>query len=147
MRPSSGLLVRIEVALADAGKLSDQVIRPHRFRANWIGVGLGLAVAATFLLLARVDFHPVKESQVASATPPLPREAAQLPSYEPAALTQVVYKKRDEGLVFPRGAAQPMRRLRTSSREILQWQDARSGAQLKVSYPAEEIVLIPVSGQ
>ena len=41
----------------------------------------------------------------------------------------------------------PMRRLRTSSREILQWQDARSGAQLKVSYPAEEIVLIPVSGQ
>jgi hypothetical protein len=146
-RPSSGLMVRIEMALADAGKVRDNVITPHRFRVAWIGLGLGLAVAATFLVLANINFHPASKSKVALATPSLLQSAAQLPNYEAAGLTQVVYKQRDEGLFFPASGEAPVRRVRTSTRETWQWQDRHTGARLKVSYPAEEVVFVPVSGQ
>ena len=146
-RPSNGLMVRVEMALADAGKIPDNVITPHRFRVNWIGLGLGVAVAATVLILARVDYHPTTTNQMASAAPVLQQSAARLPSYQAAGLTQVVYNKRDEGLIFPAGAQEPVRRIRTTRRETLHWQDRRSGAELEVSYPTEEIMLIPISGQ
>jgi hypothetical protein len=147
MRPSSGLLVRVEVALADAGKIADKVITPHRFRVNWIGLGVGVAVAATVMILARVDYHPATANQMASAAPVLQPSAVRPPNYQASGLTQVVYNKRDEGLIFPAGAEEPVRRIRTMKRETFHWQDQRSGAQLQVSYPAEEVMLIPVSGQ
>jgi hypothetical protein len=146
-RPSSGLLVRVEMALADAGKIADKVITPHRFRVNWIGLGVGVAVAATVLILARVDYHPTTTNQMASAAPVLQQSAVRLPDYQAAGLTQVVYGKRDEGLIFPEGAEGPVRRIRTMKRETLQWQDQRSGAQLRISYPAEEVTFIPAGGQ
>lgn len=146
-RTSTGLMVRVEMALADAGKIRDKVITPHRFRVNWIGLGVGVAVAASILMLARVDYHPPAATQMASAAPVLQQSAARLPSYEVHGLTQVVYNRRDEGLIFRAGASEPVRRIRTMKRETLQWQDERSGAQLQVSYPTEEVMLIPVSGQ
>jgi hypothetical protein len=146
-RPSSGLMVRVEMALADAGKISDNVVTPHRFRVNWIALSAGVAAAATILILARVDYHPAAATQMASAAPVLQPSAVRLPSYQASGLTQVVYDKRDEGLIFPAGGEEPVRRIRTMKRETLQWQDQRSGARLQVSYPAEEVMLIPVSGQ
>ncbi|HTD87967.1 MAG TPA: hypothetical protein VK850_15440, partial [Candidatus Binatia bacterium] len=103
----------------------------------------------TFLIFARVDFHPNDKTKptIASATPSLQQKAAALPNYQATGLTQVVYSKRDEGLVFPAGAERPSRRVRTAKRETLQWRDRQSGAQLAVSYPTEEVTLIPVSGQ
>jgi hypothetical protein len=145
-RPSSGLMVRVELALADAGKISDNVVTPHRFRVNWIALSAGVAAAATILILARVDYHPAAATQMASAAPVLQPSAVRLPSYQASGLTQVVYDKRDEGLIFP-GGEEPVRRIRTTKRETLQWQDQRSGARLQVSYPAEEVRFIPVSGQ
>ena len=147
LRPSTGLLVRVEMALADAGKISDHVVTSHRFRVNWIALSVGVAAAAMILVLARVDYHPAAGTQMASAAPVLRPSAAQLPNYQAAGLTRVVYDKRDEGLIYPSGAGEPVRRIRTMKRETLQWQDQRSGAQLQVSYPAEEVRLIPVSGQ
>jgi hypothetical protein len=149
VQPSPELVLRIESALADAGKNANNVIRPERFRINWLGLGLGLAAAATFLIFARVDFGPTNKTKqtIASATPSLQRKAAALPNYQATGLTQVVYSKRDEGLVFPPGAEGPSRRVRTAKRETLRWRDRQSGAQLAVSYPTEEVTLIPVSGQ
>jgi hypothetical protein len=40
-----------------------------------------------------------------------------------------------------------MRRLRYQTHETLQWRNAATGASLRVSYPIEEVVLIPISGQ
>jgi len=145
VRPSAELISRVERALADAGETGAKIIRPERFRVNW----LGLAAAATFLILARVDFRPTEKTKQTnvSATPPLQQKAAALPNYQATGLTQVVYSKRDEGLVFPRGAEGPSRRVRTAKRETFRWRDRQSGAQLAVSYPTEEVTLIPVSGQ
>jgi len=155
-RASAELNSRIERALADAGQSADNIIRPESrpaapdFRINWLGLGLGLAAAATFLILARIDLRPgvkTKQTTLASATPTLEQRAAALPNYQATGLTQVVYARYDEGLVFPRGASQPARRVWTTKRETLRWRERETGAQLSVSYPAEEVTLIPVSGQ
>ena len=149
VRPSAELMSRVASALAESGEGTAKIIRPQHFRVNWLGLGLGLAAAAAFLILARVDFRPTDRTKqtFASATPSLQQTAAALPNYQATGLTQVVYSKRDEGLVFPPGAEGPSRRVRTAKRETLRWRDRQSGAQLAVSYPTEEVTLIPVSGQ
>ncbi len=48
---------------------------------------------------------------------------------------------------FTDGSEGPMRRLRYQTRQTLQWRNARTGESLRVSYPSEEVVLIPISGQ
>jgi hypothetical protein len=154
-RASAELISRIERALSDQS--ADNIIRPQSrpdFRINWLGLGLGLAAAAGFLILARVDLRPGDKTKaepasgtLASATPTLEQKAAALPNYQATGLTQVVYRRYDDGLVFPRGATQPSRRVWTAKRETLRWRDRETGAQLAVSYPAEEVTLIPVSGQ
>jgi hypothetical protein len=148
-QPSGELISRVERALENGGENANKVIATERFRINWVGLGVGLAAAATFLIFARVDFRPTDKTKqtLASVTPSLQQRAAELPNYQATGLTQVVYSKRDEGLVFSPGAEAPARRVRTARRETLQWRDVRSGARLAVSYPTEEIRLIPVSGQ
>jgi hypothetical protein len=166
-RVSAELISRIDRALADTDENASNIIRPESrpsgsdsrlsgsdFRISWLGLGMGLAAAATFLILARVDLPPGDKTKagpagdtLASATPTLQQRAAALPDYQPAGLTQVVYGRHDEGLVFPRGATQPARRVWTAKREMLRWRDRETGAQLTVSYPTEEVTLIPVSGQ
>jgi hypothetical protein len=72
---------------------------------------------------------------------PLPRRLV------PDGMTRVVYNTRDEGLVFPADTDEPVRRVRSVSRETLAFKDPSSGASLRVSYPTEDVRLIPVSGQ
>ncbi len=67
--------------------------------------------------------------------------------FVPSGATQVVYNARDEGLQFANGSKQPLRRLRYQTQETWQWRNPSTGASLRVSYPSEEVVLIPVSGQ
>src|SRR5437763_9568725 len=133
--PSVELMWRVEITLANSEKGTAKIIVPQSrpsgsdFRINWLGLGLGLAAAATFLIFARVDFHPNDKTKptIASATPSLQQKAAAWPNYQATVLTQVVYSKRDEGLVVPRGAEEPSQRLRTANRQTLQWRDRQSG--------------------
>ena len=146
VKPSATLIDRIEQDLTHVTETSANVIAPKRFTINWVGLGLGLAAAAAFFILARIDFRPAARTQSQMATA-VPQSTAPLPNFVPAAVTRVVYHTRDEGLVFPGGQERPARRVRTAQRETLQWRDPQSGASLRVSYPTEEITLIPVSGQ
>ncbi|HEY0370188.1 MAG TPA: hypothetical protein VGC85_11370 [Chthoniobacterales bacterium] len=66
---------------------------------------------------------------------------------EPDGMTRVVYNRRNEGLVFPADSDRPVRRVRSRSHETLQWKNPETGASLRVSYPTEEVELIPVRGQ
>jgi len=155
-RPASpDLAARIEIGLAEevagrgtatAGLLPRQ---QKRFRMNWIGLGLGLAAAATFLLLARVNVdRPSKGPGLALLTPaPITPSAKVANEFVPTAMTQVVYDTKDEGIHFADGKDEPVRRVRTRKRETVQWKNPQTGASLRVSYPKEEVTLIPVSGQ
>ena len=151
---SPDLSARIEVSLAQeaAGRgvaTAGVLPKQRKFRPNWFALGLGLAAAATFLILARVNVdRPSKSTGLALLTPaPITPAAKAVDSFVPAAMTQVVYDTKDEGLHFAEGKDEPMRRLRSRKRETVQWKNPQTGASLRVTYPTEEVTLVPVSGQ
>jgi len=154
-RPASpDLAARIEISLAEEaagrGTATAGVLPKRRsFRPNWFALGLGLAAAATFLLLARMNVdRPSKAPGLALLTPaPIAPAAKVDDAFIPSAMTQVVYDRKDEGLHFAEGADEPMRRLRSKKRETMQWKNPKTGASLRVSYPTEEVTLVPISGQ
>jgi len=150
---SPELAARIERGLAEevSGRTATAGVLPKRrnFGVNWLGLGLGLAAAATLLILARVNVDRPGQRQSVVAMTPAPF-APPLPvsdTFEPAGMTEVVYNTRDEGLHFPEGADQPVRRVRSQKRETLQWRNPGTGTSVRVSYPSEEVTFIPVSGQ
>jgi hypothetical protein len=150
---SPELETRIERTLAEEPVSSTATAgvlpRRRRLRIHWLPLGLGLAAAAALLLLARTNTETAPRKPTFAAITPSPSvSTAVLPNeYVPSGATRVVYDKRDEGLVFPGTSATPSRRLRYRTRETMQWQNPGTGASLRVSYPSEEVVLVPVSGQ
>jgi hypothetical protein len=151
---SPDLSARIEVGLAGeaAGRgtaTAGVLPKQSRFRLNWFALGLGLAAAATFVILARVNVdRPSKSTGLALLTPaPITPAAKAVDSFVPSAMTHVVYDTKDEGLHFADGEDEPKRRLRSRKRETLQWKNPQTGASLRVSYPTEEVTLVPISGQ
>jgi hypothetical protein len=159
LRPTpmrESFIAGVEQAMAESAAISeppDNIIRPDQFRRQWM-IGLGLAAAAALLLLVRANFQiPRTSTRVVSASPQPSATTAQtsesmLPnSFVPAGTTRVVYHKRDEGLLFAQNSDQPMRRMRSITQETLQWKNPATGASLRVSYPSEQVELIPVSGQ
>ncbi len=148
--PTEQLLSRVEHSLAERGTTASAGVLPSKPKAriNWFALGLGLAAAASVLLLARpkVERAPQKSPTVATNNAS-PAPAASAHNLVPDALTRVVYHRSDEGLFFPSNTAVPLRRVRSSSRETLRWRDPGTGASLRVSYPTEEVELIPVTFQ
>jgi hypothetical protein len=153
LSPSTELFSRVEQGLADVAgdeALSDKVIRPDRFRVSWLSMVIALGAAAVLLIIARIDLkHPANNIPAVASITPAPSISATTPTNQfiPAGATQVVYNMRDEGLHFPSGSAQPVRRVRSQMRETLQWRNPATGASLRVSYPSEQVELIPISGQ
>jgi len=153
--PSPELFLRVERALVDVAEeneSADNVVCPDRFRVNWVSLGFGLAAAAALLIVARIEINrPGKKIPAIASLTPAPRDIAGAAAVNdrlvPAGFTQVVYNTRDEGLHFADGSDQPMRRMRYQTHETLQWHNAATGASLRVSYPSEQVELIPVSGQ
>jgi len=169
-RTSPVIFELIEEALAEncrapvsgAGSMANWLRRftetPFRF-----GIGLVAAAAAVVLLLARINTDQTRNedkeiAQVAPASetrPVLPafsggsgvNGSMSSNKFVPAGATQVVYNTRNEGLQFADGSRQPLRRLRYQTQQTWQWRNPSTGASLRVSYPSEEVVLIPVSGQ
>jgi len=149
-RASEELFANIEEELVDLASEKDpKIVRPDRFRINWLAVGAGLAAAAVIVILARVNFRTPTQTQNVASVSPAPAVGSTITpeQFIPAGATQVVYHTRDEGLLFPRGSGEPVRRVRSRMRETLQWQNPATGASLRVSYPSEQVELIPVSGQ
>lgn len=156
---SPELTTRVERALAElartpaevSGRIATAGVMPkdRRLRVNWLGLGLGLAAAAVFLVLARVNTDWAVRKQNIVAMTPVPFIAPMPPAdaFLPTGLTQVVYDRRDEGLHFPEGADQPVRRVRSQKRETLNWHNPGTGTSLRISYPSEEVTFLPVSGQ
>jgi hypothetical protein len=162
VQPSADLLTRVERALTEArqgeslhrGKRSTSTAavlpRERRFHFNWLSLGLGLAAAAALVLFARVQLErPAKKTPALASITPSPQFSSPTSTaqFVPAGLTQVVYHTRDEGVHFPNNSEQPMRRVRSHTRETLQWRNPTTGASLRISYPSEEVSLVPVTGQ
>jgi len=140
---------RVERAIADPESRERKIIGPNRFRINRAALGFGLAAAAVFVLLVRVTTERARGQgeKIAQNSPAVETKSTLSNQFIPAGATQVVYNTRDEGLHFADGSEAPMRRVRYQTHETLRWHNPGTGASIRVSYPSEEIVLIPVSGQ
>jgi hypothetical protein len=160
-QPSPVLFDRVDEAMAEPE--SAKIIRPDRFRVNYAALGFGLAAAAVLLLLAKISTDRSQEPvERIAQNSPAPETRPLLPDrrggngidgsrspdeFIPARATQVVYDTRDEGLQFTDASEEPLRRVRYQTQETWQWRNPATGASLRVSYPSEEVALIPVSGQ
>jgi hypothetical protein len=93
--------------------------------------------------------HGTQQASIAqSSAAPVATARPNENGFRPAALTRVVYHRHDEGLIFsPNQSERPLRRVRYDTRETMQWRNPQTGASLRVSYPAEQVVLTPVSFQ
>ncbi|MGI8891073.1 MAG: hypothetical protein ACR2G0_09875 [Chthoniobacterales bacterium] len=148
---SEALVARVERALASAEATPTAGVLPRSrsARAFWT-LGLGLTAATALILIAFSYFaqHPSASPMVAHTTASPPPAEPTEEGLQPSVLTRVVYRPRDEGLVFsPNQSERPLRRVRYDTRETMQWRDPQTGASLRVSYPAEQVVLTPVSFQ
>ena len=159
---SDELHARIEVALAHPGAADTGIatsgVLPRRSRRAglWWGLGLGLTTASALVLVWLAFFaepdagSPTVAAQTTSPAPTGTTDNGTAPAtgLQPSALTRVVYQRRDEGIVFsPNHSGQPLRRVRYDTRDTMQWRNPQTGASLRVSYPAEQVVLTPVSFQ
>ncbi len=151
VQPSADLRTQIERALAEETSTPTAGVLPRerRFHFNWLSLGLGLAAATALVLSAflRLEGPVQKRSSLAAITPAPAFSINSNAQFIPADLTQVVYHTRDEGLHFNRNSDQPMRRVRSHSRETLRWRNPTTGASLRISYPSEEVSDVPVTGQ
>ena len=151
VQPSADLRTRIERALAEETSTPTAGVLPHerRFHFNWLSLGLGLTAATALVLFAflRLEGPVQKRSSLAAVTPAPAFSTNSNAQFVPAGLTQVVYRTRDEGLHFPNNSGQPMRRVRSHTSETLRWRNPTTGASLRISYPSEEVSLVPVTGQ
>jgi hypothetical protein len=159
-RPSPILFDRIEEALAESCRESAVAHATSgwwRFTESPYNWGLGVAAAAALVLFAAITMERQQNrgKEIARISPEAqiaPRSnrgeaPASFEKFVPAGATRLVYNTRDEGLQFPSGSGQPLRRLRYRTHESWKWRNPTTGASLRVSYPSEEVVLIPVSGQ
>jgi hypothetical protein len=162
IEPSAELIRRLEAELVDRTQ-AEKIVTLPRFRINWLSLGAGLAAAAVLLMFVQVRLdrsgQPQPQTKFAATSPaqqparlgesvPWRTRSTIVPAeFVPAGATQVVYRTEDEGLLFPTGSDQPVRRVRASMRETLRWQNRTTGASLRVSYPTEEVSLVPVYGQ
>ena len=160
-QPSPVLFERVGEALKDGrAPVAGASSKRWRFTEtpyNWWSLGFGLATVAALILFAAITMERRHEPQptVALSSPaPETRPAAPgtqrstVPTrFVPAGGTNLVYNTRDEGLHFADGSERPVRRVRYNTQQTWRWRNPETGASLRVSYPSEEIVLIPVSGQ
>lgn len=155
-RPSPILFERVEEAMTDCRVGASPARQPERSPYNWLSLGFGLAAAAVLVLFAAVKMERQESGkEIAQASPepePAPllnraQKSTSIDKFVPAGATRLVYNKRDEGLQFGGSSGQPLRRMRYQTHETWQWRNPTTGASLRVSYPSEEVLLIPVSGQ
>jgi hypothetical protein len=137
--------------------------RPRRRIDLWsLGLGLAGLTALVLLGVGRFSQAPAPDAPlVGQENEPGTTESSSLQSdrafaetelapsgLQPSRLTRVVYHRRDEGIVFsPNQSERPLRRVRFETRDTMQWRDPQTGASLRVTYPAEQVVLTPVSFQ
>jgi hypothetical protein len=147
---STELLARLEHALARSAATPTAGLIPRRTKRShaWWSLSLGLTTASALVLVWLAFFAeppPAPPFVAPNATVPVEPPDRGL---QPSALTRVVYRQHDDGLIFsPNQSELPLRRVRYNTRETMQWRNPQTGASLRVSYPAEQVVLAPVSFQ
>lgn len=65
------------------------------------------------------------------------------PEISSARTSNVVYQALDEGVVYDAGQ-EPVHRLRYRSADLVRWRNPTTGVHWEVSYPREDVMLVPI---
>src|SRR5438874_2696012 len=113
---SADLVRRIERALEHTAESPTAGVlpRPAKRANGWLSFGLGIMGVAALLIIGLTFFDQTPQTPTvvslkknSSAAENVPVTTG--PGFQPAGLTQVVYRRRDEGLVFlPNELAAPL---------------------------------------
>lgn len=118
-----------------------------RAAAFWWGLLSPAAAAAAAMIFAenwRVD---QKSPAPLVASPYLAgKSAATHDDPRGSRAVNVLYQTLDDGVVMDTNH-EPVRRVRYRSADQVRWHNAQSGAQWEVSYPREDVVLVPVEAE
>ena len=117
------------------------------FNAPWAAAGWGLAVPALVILTTINAFSYPKTTP--STVTPAERNTASVssdlpPAWQASKATNQRLETNDDGVVLD-ALQRPVRRTRYRSEDTVSWRNASTGAELEVSYPREDVVMIPVT--
>ncbi|HEY5753855.1 MAG TPA: hypothetical protein VIT21_11945 [Chthoniobacterales bacterium] len=98
------------------------------YRLNWFAWGWGLVAVMSVALVTSV-WPGAGENETPSS---------RIIHYQ-------ILSERDDGVVFDE-TGRPVRQVRYAADETVRWRSPRTGASIQMSYPREETMLIPVSG-
>lgn len=108
----------------------------RELRENWLAWGWGLAGVMTIALI--ISLWPLVGDRA------IPSAAESEPPSSHVVHYQIL-SARDEGVVVDEDG-QPLRQVRYTADETVRWLSPRTGASIQMSYPREETMLVPVSG-
>jgi len=147
-RPSPVLFQRVDAALENCGAgIKERRSLVRRWGGletahPWLSLGFGLAAAAILVVFAVISFQSTHERREGIA-------ASSAPQPESRAVPRGIEQSTSLGKFVSAGGAHVVynARVRYQTEQTWRWRNPETGASLRVSYPSEEIVLIPVSGQ
>ncbi len=119
------------------------------FAAVWWGA-LSPALTAALVIIvmrpAEVTRSPSPLTGHSSVEPAEPATQGFLANLKSTKASNVLYEALDEGVVLDAGQ-EPVHRVRYRSADLVQWRNPATGANWEVSYPREDVVLVPVQAQ
>ena len=147
-RPSPVLFQRVDAALENCGAgIKERRSLVRRWGGletahPWLSLGFGLAAAAILVVFAVISFQSTHERREGIA-------ASSAPQPESRAVPRGIEQSTSLGKFVSAGGAHVVYNARDGyqTEQTWRWRNPETGASLRVSYPSEEIVLIPVSGQ
>lgn len=141
--PHLGRRIASELAPRPAGGLFAKLGRVEWRR--WRPMALGALAGAALIVQVSRTAQPEPAPHRPAASGSSPR--AGWAGFVPAKATRTLYAARDEGLVYPASNPVPSRRWRLAARDTLAWRNQATNAVITISYPREEVLLLPVIGQ
>ena len=106
---------------------------------GWGLVAPALTVAAVIATIQVTGFqrppvHPASGQRQTAGNEPAPGAVR---------ASNVLYQTQDDGVVLD-GSQEPVRRVRYRSTDLVRWRNPTTGARWEVSYPREDVALVPV---
>ncbi|HEY5893900.1 MAG TPA: hypothetical protein VIT91_11770 [Chthoniobacterales bacterium] len=135
--PSEALKDRIDAQLRQAASTS-RVVRKKSGRGslNWFAWGWGIVAVLSIALV--VSLWPETGRRAIFGAADYETPSSRIVRYQ-------ILSEQDDGVVLD-DYGQPVRQVRYTAGETVRWRSPRTGANIQMSYPREETMLIPVAG-
>lgn len=135
--PSEALRCRIGAQLRHQAVTSRvRLKKSAAYRLNWFAWGWGLVAVMSIALVTSVWPGAGRRAVPSAGENETP--ASRIVHYQ-------ILSERDDGVVFDE-TGRPVRQVRYTADETVRWRSPKTGASIQMSYPREETMLVPVSG-